>query len=163
MSGWRRIAPTKIALFTAIGGLSIYLVITRMGAGPDSAAAAPSQTTIAEDSAAAPKTDGMPELTAEHVEAWRATAAMAWPDDPFTKVERFSDPDSESGPASPNPDDKRAFILNAVMKGNPPLAMINGRIVTVGDRIDSAVVEEIGSYSVRLRLHDGVRTVRVVD
>ena len=70
---------------------------------------------------------------------------------------------AESGPDSPNSDDARAFVLNAVMKGYPALAMINGRIVTVGDRINGAVVEEIGSYSVRLRLPDGVRTLRVVD
>ena len=163
MSGRRRIAPTRIALFTAIGGLSIYLVITRIGGGPVSAAAAPSRTTIVEAAAPGPKASHMAELTPEQIEAWRTAAASAWPDDPFTKMERFSDPDSESGPASPSPDDKHAYVLNVVMKGNPPLAMINGRIVTVGDRIDNAVVEEIGSYSVRLRLHDGVRTLRVVD
>ena len=163
MSGRRRIAPTKIALLVAIGGLSIYLVITQIGGGPVSAAAAAAQTTIVEDAAPVAKMDDIAELTPEQIEAWRSTAAAAWPEDPFTKMERFSDPDSGSGPASPSADDTRAFVLNAVMKGNPPLAMINGRIVTIGDRIEGAVVEEIGAYSVRLRLQDGVRTLRVVD
>ena len=169
MSGRRRIAPMRIALLVAIGGLSMYLVITRIGGGgPASAAAAAavaSQTPIIVDDAAAavPQMDDSAELTPEQTEAWRSIAAAAWPDDPFTKMERFSEPDSGSGQVAPNPDDTRAYVLNAVMKGNPPLAMIDGRIVTVGDRIDGAVVEEIGAYTVRLRLQDGVRTLRVVD
>ncbi len=150
-------------MITAIGGLSIYLVITRIGGGPDSAVAAPGRTTVVAGAAAMTVSDDIAELTPEQIEAWRSAAATAWPDDPFTKMERFSEPDTKSDPNAQNPDDKHAFVLNAVMYGNPPLAMIDGRIVTVGDRIDGAVVEKIGSYSVRLRLHDGVRTLRVVD
>ena len=166
MSRRLRIQPTKIILLTAIGGLLIYLAVSqgtiepRQAAAADTAAAEPEH--VQPDVPAAAEPRGA--LTAKQAEAWRLTAAADWPDDPFTRIERYSD---QSGVdpivADEDSGDNRGFVLNAVMKGDPPLAMVNGRIVAVGDRIDDAIVERIGSYSVRLRSGEEVRTLRIVD
>lgn len=166
MSRRVRIQPTKIILLTVIGGLAIYLAVSQGATEPRQAAAADTVTAEPEQIQPDDQTAAEPRgaLTPEQAEAWRLAAARGWPDDPFTRIERYSERSAEDPvSADENSSDKRGFVLNAVMKGDPPLAMINGRIVGVGDRIDEAIVERIGSYSVRLRAGEEVRTLRIVD
>ena len=166
MSRRVRIQPTKIILLTVIGGLSIYLAVSQGMMEPRQAAAAKTVTVEPDQSEPVVRAAVGPrgELTPEEAEVWRLAASADWPDDPFTRVERYSDQSVED-PIPPDeiPDDKRGFVLNAVINGDPPLAMINGRIVGVGGRIDDAIVERIGSYSVRLRSGEEMRTLRIVD
>jgi len=103
-------------------------------------------------------------LTPEQAEAWQEASAADWPPDPFTTVERYSDRIGATEPEADESEDEPRYVLHAVMRRDPPLAMIDGKIVTIRDRVaGGAVVEAIGPYTVRLRTNDGVRTLRIVD
>jgi len=89
--------------------------------------------------------------------------AAVWPRDPFF---RFADPgageETRAGPADPRPTAR--FALSAVLSGSPPLALINGRVVAVGDRLaDGSIVVAIDADSVTLEGSQGSWTLRLRD
>jgi len=61
-----------------------------------------------------------------------------------------------------SPDEVEALIprLTGIVEGSgEPLAMINGMVLGIGDRVEGATLLEIANGSVRLRRADGNETV----
>ena len=89
--------------------------------------------------------------------------ALPWPADPFFRLgdnrETAAADDDERTPAiSAEP----AYLLTAIIGGLNPLAMINGRVVSVGDPLtDSVTVVAIDDLSVTLREPSGIRVLKL--
>ena len=90
-------------------------------------------------------------------------AALPWPADPFFRLvenrETVAADDEETPQVIP---DKPTYSLTAIIGGLSPLAMINGRVVSVGDLLtDSVTVVAIDDLSVTLREPSGIRVLEL--
>jgi hypothetical protein len=88
-------------------------------------------------------------------------AATPWPADPFF---RFAAPERAQGrqvQTSPSASGPR-FLLNAIISGQRPLAMINGTVHSVGERLaDGSTIVAIGEYAVTLQGPQGPWTLEL--
>ena len=90
-------------------------------------------------------------------------ADAAWPRNPFLRPlsERTQESDQEH---ADTPAEQPQFVLNAIVGGTAPLAMINGRTVAEGDVLsDGSTLTAIDAYSVTLRGPRGIWTLRLPD
>jgi hypothetical protein len=102
-------------------------------------------------------------LSEEHQRERQALAAGEWPADPFWRPDQ-PEP-AEPVQADPGaPAENTPLKLTAVINGPAPLAMINGRVVAVGDHVlDGVVVTAIGDNWVTLQVPDGEKTLTLLE
>jgi hypothetical protein len=145
----------KLILVGAIAALSAWLAIDTFlpAAGPAQARAA------TPDVARIPEIVGelLPEAASTIPEAElaerRLLAAAPWPADPFfrtaTTRKHGGETRHEQAPASGA---NRPYVLSATVSGERPLAMINGTVLSVGDRLgDGSTITAIDNYAVTLQ------------
>ena len=83
---------------------------------------------------------------------------LPWPTDPFFRG--ASHTLAKHDVIAPGAGENRT-VLNGIIRGDPPLAMINGTIVAVGDRLaDGSVVTAVNGLSVCL---DGPNGPRILE
>jgi hypothetical protein len=141
-------------------GLAAY-GLSRFRGGPDSAAAQASSSEVsphARDGDAV--NTARADLSDEHQRERRATTAAVWPADPFWRPEQAK---LTQQPVRPDPGtsgDEAPLTLTGVISGPAPLAMINGRVVAVGDQVlEGVVVTAIDGDSVTLQTPGGEKTL----
>jgi hypothetical protein len=135
----------RLIMGGVIAGLGGWLVLPRVigTTGPAMACAAP--TTAENETVAAPAaaTEPAPDQRAE-------LTAAPWPADPFLVLR---EPPTAVGQTVAEPAvAPRQPVLNAIISGPTPRALIDGKIVTLGDRLaDGSIVTAIGAYAVSLQ------------
>lgn len=146
-----RSAYRKLILGSVIIGLAGWYGVTNflIGASPPkaTAAVAPSSEYRAPAEVESSTTNTVDQrlLREQH-----DLAAAAWPPDPFRRVETNENTSTQVDDDLAD-DDKTTFVLNAIISGSVPLAMINGRVIVVGDQLaDGSTVAAIDTYSVEL-------------
>jgi hypothetical protein len=161
-SGYR-----KLVFGCAIAGLSLWYGISQLvpGAGP-----APAEATTGESVAIEEVLAGWSVPAPATSEAWlreQATlAATDWPEDPFfgavsAHLAESREDAEEAGEPSRGTEQPR-FVLNAIISGAEPLAMIDGLIVAVGYQLaDGSVITAIDTYSVTLQRPQGPWILRL--
>lgn len=88
-------------------------------------------------------------------------AAAAWPANPFF---RFAAPEQAQGGQEQTAHSEIGprFLLNAIISGEQPLAMINGTVHSVGDHLaDGSTITAIDEYAVTLQGPHGPWTLRL--
>ena len=156
-SGYRR-----LALGCLIAGLSTWYGLSHLlaGAGPAGALAATSEPSDVDELLDLPPTRVSAAWEAVLREQ-RERAQAEWPANPFFRLVATAAEDDEEDDAQVLLAEPR-FVLSAVIGGTRPLAVINGLVVTIGDRLaDGSTITAIGGYSVRLHGPEGTRTLRL--
>jgi hypothetical protein len=153
----------KLILGAAIAALSAWYELGQLltGAGPSEAGAMTAGTIDADSVVGAmwfPTTPPFPQ--AELRERSRLTEA-AWPADPFFRGGVGGrEPSGESGVMVGETDFRP--LLTAILQGDEPLAMINGAVLSVGDRLaDGSTITAIDDYKVRLQGPQGPWILRL--
>ena len=95
----------------------------------------------------------------EREPAWvRSWGPKPWPPSPFPPP-TFSDETITGGETRENPGTdltSSRYVLQAILRGRAPVALLNGRLVTVGSRLpDGSTVEQINADSVVLATSGG--------
>ncbi|MCK4340576.1 MAG: hypothetical protein KAY37_02485 [Phycisphaerae bacterium] len=86
-----------------------------------------------------------------------------WPPDPFFRLSA-SEPDEDEAADSETASEQMQFVVDAIISGTTPLAVINGEVVAVGGQLsDGSTVTAIESYSVTLRGAQGEWTLKLSD
>jgi hypothetical protein len=84
-----------------------------------------------------------------------------WPDNPFFGAQPASS-QREADTSSASPAEAARFVLNAILSSAEPLAMINGQVYAVGDRLaDGSEIVAIGTSSVTLHGPHGKWTLEL--
>lgn len=87
--------------------------------------------------------------------------AASWPENPFDR-NRPARVDPDKIENLPMRGEKTRFVLNAIVSGDCPLAMIDGKVFAVGDSLYGEYkVAAIDSESVRLEGAGGSRNLRL--
>ena len=143
----------KLILGSAIAGLSLWYGLRQhlTGAGPSVAEATTADAmNIDEILGALSPAAVTAEMQAELRER-RLLAGAAWPADPFFKLtasEQQPDRQEQAADGAIGP----RFLLKAIMSGERPLAMINGTVCAIGDRLaDGSTIIAIDDYTVTLQ------------
>ena len=101
-------------------------------------------------------------LLSSHTAAPGASAAGAWPADPFHGRVSVARQVADVIVNEPNYMPARVYNLSAIMGGTNPLAMIDGRLVGVGDTLAGDVtVAAIDEFTVTLRGPHGSRVLKL--
>ncbi|MBI3996282.1 MAG: hypothetical protein HY352_01360 [Candidatus Omnitrophica bacterium] len=66
-----------------------------------------------------------------------------------TSTQLFADPSADMEPR------QMPFTLSGIVEGGEPYAVINGKVVGIGEQIEGATVAEVANGSVTLRRQDG--------
>jgi hypothetical protein len=152
-------APRKLILGGVLAVLAGWLVIPRLihNTGPAPAQAADTDTTRSADRdaelllpilAAAPAAPAVP-LAAE------------WAADPFHRLRPATAPDQPQTPVQPG-QPPAALVLEGILNGAAPSALISGQIAGVGDRLPGGyTVAAIDAYSVTLDGPQGPWTLKL--
>jgi hypothetical protein len=155
-------AYRKLILGGLVAGLAGWHVIPRLlgASGPRPAHAADSGAPEAEPAAA---DLALPALPNVEIGAWArdGPAPAAWPEDPFQRRREIA-PATEDARLSARPEQPAAFVLNAIISGDTPRALINERVLAVGDRLaDGSTVVAIDTFSVALSGPAGTWTLEL--
>ena len=140
-------------------GLAAY-GLSQLRGGPDSAVAQASSSGVLPDSRDGDSANTTPAtLSEEHQRERQATAAAVWPADPFWRPGQAEPAQSvQTDLGTPGKD--TLLTLTGIISGPAPLAMINGRVVAVGDHVlDGVIVTAIDDNSVTLQTPDGKKTL----
>ena len=156
-SGYR-----KLVLGCLIAALSTWYGLSRIvgDTGPASALAATEESSGADESLDDLSLDIAP-VPRIRPRAGRESAQVEWPADPFfrrapTAVEEDPGDGVEARAQEPR------FVLRAIIEGVRPLALIDGVVVAVGDRlVDGSTVVAIRAYSVTLQGPQGTWILRL--
>jgi len=102
-------------------------------------------------------------LSEKHRRERQATVAAEWPADPFWRPDQTEPTQSvQTDPGTPG--EHTPLTLSGVISGTAPLAMINGRVVAVGDHVlDGVIVTAIGDNWVTLQTPDGEKTLTLLE
>jgi hypothetical protein len=156
----------KLILGAAIAALSAWVGLEQLlpGTGPAQAGAAPAaavaqQALLGELSAPAEATIPPAELAAR-----RQLAAGPWPRDPFFRftAPRHGGADGQPDTAARGAAVQPRYVLSATLGGEKPLAMINGTVMSVGDRLgDGSTITAIDNYAVTLQGPQGPWILRL--
>lgn len=160
-SGYR-----KLVFGCAIAGLSIWYGISQLlpEAGPAQAEATTGESVateevLAEWSAPAPAT------SEARLRELRILAATDWPEDPFFRTVSAHPAESREDVQEREPSrgtGQPRLVLNAIISGAKPLAMIDGLVVAIGDQLaDGSVITAIDTYSVTLQRPQGPWILRL--
>jgi hypothetical protein len=149
----------------AIAGLGIWLGVSQLfpDAGPAEARAEVAGLEVA-DEILAEFSGSKPPFSPTLLREWRVLAAADWPADPFFRQHSpLLEENAEAQGRVREPSVERPrLVLNAIVSGAKPLAMINGLVVLVGDRLaDGSVITAIEDYVVRLEGPQGPWTLRL--
>lgn len=153
----------KLILGSAIAALSLWYGLRQhlTGAGPSVAEATTAEVmNIDEILGALSPVAVTAEMQAELRER-RLLAEAAWPADPFFK---FTAPDQQQVQQEQAVDGAMGprFLLKAIMSGERPLAMINGTVCAVGDRLaDGSTIIAIDDCTVTLKGPQGPWLLRL--
>jgi hypothetical protein len=153
-SAWRKLVFGVVIVGLAGYGLSL------LRGGPESAAAQASSSGVLPDSSGGgPLKAALAPLSAEHQRQRQMLAAAEWPTDPFWRPGEVEVPQPvRPEPGAPGQD--RPLALTGVISGGVPLAMINGRVVAIGEQVsDGVVVTAIDDNSVTLQTPEGQKTL----
>jgi hypothetical protein len=156
----------KLVFGCAIAGLSIWYGISQLvpGVGPAPAEGTTGESAAIEEVLAAWSVPAPAPSEAELRER-HMLAATDWPEDPFFRT--VSAPPAESREDVEGREPSRGtgqprLVLNAIISGAEPLAMIDGLIVAVGDQLaDGSVITAINTDSVRLQRPQGPWILRL--
>ena len=154
-------AYRKLVLGGLVAALGAWVVIPRLlgGAAPRTAHAAEAEDAGSAESEAdwVPPVVNVADVTGL---APDESATVPWPEDPFFRRHLAANAEQDQSPAAQV---KRAGpVLSAVVDGPMPWALINGRIVTVGDQLaDDSVVLAINTDSVTLSGPEGTWTLKL--
>jgi hypothetical protein len=92
--------------------------------------------------------------------ALQTLAQASWPPDPFSRAAAQPAADSAVDTIRSGGDGELRCVLNGIISGDPPLAMINGMVVALDDRLaDGTVVTSIGPDSVTLERPTGTQVL----
>jgi hypothetical protein len=150
-----REAARRLAIGGVIAGLGGWLVLPRVlgTAGPAVACAAPMTAENETVAAPAAATEPAPDQRA-------ARTAAPWPADPFPVL-----PEPTGGVEQTVAEPavaQRQPALNAIVSGPTPHALIDGKIVAIGDRLpDGSIVTAIGAYAVSLQGPQGAYSLEL--
>jgi len=151
---WRLILGAVIAGLCGWYGVAHLLRTT----GPSTAQAASPALPSVDQSSGQPHTQASSRAATLEREQ-RLIASTPWPHDPFFRLTAL-DAQEESDQEAQHGGDEAIFVLNAVISGPPPLAMINGSVVAVGARLlDGSTVTAIDAHGVTLRGPQGPWTL----
>jgi hypothetical protein len=155
-------AYRRLILGGPIVGLAGWLVIPRLlgHSGPQPARAAEGEVMPAEQTVAEL---ALPTLPDTESSLWvRDGAAPApWPENPFQRP-RQPAPATEDASTARAPAQPAAFVLHAVISGDVPRALINDRILAVGDTLsDGSTIVTIDTLSVTLSGPEGTWTLEL--
>ena len=155
-------AYRKLILGGVVTGLAGWLVIPRLlgASGPRSAHAADSDAPAAKSAVA---DLALPALPNVEIGAWTrdGPTPAPWPEDPFQR-RRESAPGTEDARLSVRPERPAAFVLHAIISGDVPRALINERVLAVGDRLaDGSTIVAIDAFSVALSGPAGTWTLEL--
>jgi len=156
-SHWR-----KLALGAVILGLAAY-GFAQLWGGPRSAVAEVDDTDTSSVTQGDEQEVGQQDISEELRRRQRAIAEASWPPDPF-RARSFVDFGPEGSPQTPDdaPIQAGTLALNGVIGGAAPLALINRRVVAVGDSLGPDVtVTAINDDSVTLDTPNGQRTLKL--
>jgi hypothetical protein len=152
-------ALRKLILGGLVAGLAGWLVVPHLlGArGPRTAQAADSPTPETQPAVA--------DLTLPDVEMVAASlegpTPAPWPADPFLG-QRSHAPGPDDARPSTRPAQPAAFVLSAIISGDVPRALINERVLAVGDRLaDGSTIVAINTLSVALSGPAGTWTLEL--
>ncbi len=146
-----------------IVGLAAY-GLSQLRGGPDSAVAqAPSSGGLPDARDGDPLNTTPASLSEKHRRERQATVAAEWPADPFWRPDQTEPTQSvQTDPGTPG--EHTPLTLSGVISGTAPLAMINGRVVAVGDHVlDGVIVTAIGDNWVTLQTPDGEKTLTLLE
>jgi hypothetical protein len=155
-------AYRKLIFGGLVVGLAGWLVIPRLlgASGPRPAHAADSIAAEAEPAAADLALLALPNVA---LGAWArdGPTPAPWPEDPFLHRREFA-PRAEDAQLSARPEQPAAFVLNAIISGDVPRALINERVLAVGDRLaDGSTLVAIDTFSVALSGPKGTWTLEL--
>lgn len=135
--------------------LAAWCVLPRwLGRTGPALAEAAEETEVSEATEPAPQVDSYARARAVAREQ-RAAAAIAWPENPFalTVVAPESAVPTASGSANVA---QPAYVLKGVITGTPARALLNDRIVAVGDELaDGSTILSIDANSLTLQGPEG--------
>lgn len=154
----------KLVFGGAIAGLGAWVGLAHLlpGTGPAEVWAKSTEPQEIGETLAA-LSESMPSASQTMADEQPAAAAVAWPADPFFRSGAWSQYDRQTQ-AQPSElsGGQPGFVLNAVLSGTKPLAIINGLVVTVGDRLaDGSVITALDSRSVTLQGPQGTWTLEL--
>jgi hypothetical protein len=151
-------------LGAAAAVLASWVIVPRIMKRPAPAAAqAAGQSAPAAALPAAEPVDCTPLVRLqEYARTARASAAAAWPADPFYSMSmesKAANPATDTATAEPGAPAAK-YTLSAIITGAAPRALINNQIVGVGERLaDGNVVRSIEHVSVTLEGPSGITVV----
>jgi len=153
----------KLILGGVIAALSAWYGLRQFlgDAAPSQAEAATADVTDIEEIVGQWSTSASPTIPPAGPRARGLLAAAAWPADPFF---RLATPEQTPGRPEETPHSEIGprFLLNAIISGQRPLAMINGTVHSVGARLaDGSTIIAIGEYAVSLQGPHGPWTLRL--
>ena len=154
-------AYRKLILGGLVAGLAGWLVIPRLlgASGPRPAHAADS---VAPEAGPAAANLALPNV---EIGAWArdGPTPAPWPEDPFQRRREFA-PGTEDARLSARPERPAAFVLNAIISGDVPRALINERVLAVGDRLaDGSTLVAIDTFSVAFSGPEGTWTLELAE
>jgi hypothetical protein len=155
-------AYRKLILGGLAAGLAGWLVIPRLlgTSGPRTAHAADSVAPEVEPTAADLALLALPDVA---LGAWPrdGPTPAVWPEDPFRRRRELT-PETEDPRHADRPEQPAAFVLNAIVSGDTPRALINERVLAVGDRLaDGSTIVAIDTFSVALSGPEGTWTLEL--
>jgi hypothetical protein len=147
------------AILAGVAGYGLW----QLRGGPDSAAGQASSSESSPELDEAAPLAGTPRLSEKHQRERATLTAAGWPPDPFHRHGQTGLPQL-LGPELTEPEQTGSLMLSGIISGSSPLAMINGRVVAVGDRLgQGAIVTTIDDDSVTLQTPNGKRILRLPD
>jgi hypothetical protein len=142
----------KLILGGAIAALGVWYVLGQLlpGIGPAKAGAATVDAAavceVADESLALVVSTDAPELDQR-----RLLAAAPWPANPFFRAAAGEPEAHRQGRAAVSATEPR-YALTATLSGEQPLAMINGEVLSIGDRLgDGSTITAINDWAVSLQ------------
>jgi len=149
----------KLILGAAIAALSVWYAIDTFlpTAGPAKARAARADVAKIPEIAEEPPPAAASTIPETELAERRSLAAAPWPADPFFRTAAPRQHGGETGhEQAPASRANQPYVLSATISGERPLAMINGTVLTVGDRLgDGSTITAIDNYAVTLQGSQG--------
>lgn len=144
----------KLILGGAIAALGAWYAIDTFlpGAGPAKAGAATADVAKIPEIGDEPLPAVASRIPEAELAERRLLSAAPWPANPFFRAgtrKRGGEHGHEHTPASGT---EQRYVLSATISGEKPLAMINGTVLSMGDRLgDGSMITAIDDYAVTLQ------------